>query len=253
MAHPAVLELNKIEGRFFPKFDDWLSLMLAAFQRDDPTYLKVLERYGPREDGKPHPADHFARALGAIMLEMQKDNETGVIRDHLGEIYETNGAAEREMAQFFTPMPLCELMARMTIDDSAPEKACIADPACGSGRLLLACIRLRPNGVFFGVDKDVTCAKMAALNMLWRNVNATIIWGDCLRVKASGGWMTAQTSLGGRVEAFDAARAQMLLEGSINAFMAAPQPPAAPAITPDPKPDDVPPKEDKGGQFSMDL
>jgi len=31
MAHPAVLELKKIEGRFFPKFDDWLSLMLAAF------------------------------------------------------------------------------------------------------------------------------------------------------------------------------------------------------------------------------
>jgi hypothetical protein len=64
---------------------------------------------------------------------------------------------------------------------------------------------------------DVTCAKMAALNMLWRNVNATIIWGDCLRGKANGGWMTAQTALGGRVEAFDAAHAQTLLEASINA------------------------------------
>jgi type I restriction-modification system DNA methylase subunit len=144
MAHPAFLELKKIEGRFFPKFDDWLSLMLAAFERDDPAYLKVLERYGPREDGTPHPADHFAHALGAIMLEMRKDNEAGVIRDHLGEIYETEGAAEREMAQFFTPMPLCELMARMTVDDSAPENARIADPACGSGRLLLACTVFGP-------------------------------------------------------------------------------------------------------------
>lgn len=254
VTHPAVLELKKIEGeRFFRKFDDWLGLMLAAFQRDDPTYLKILERYGPREDGKPHPADHFARALGVILFEMQKDNEAGVIRDHLGEIYETEGAAEREMAQFFTPMPLCELMARMIIDDNAPEKASIADPACGSGRLLLACIRLRPNGVFFGVDKDVTCAKMAALNLLWRNVNATIIWGDCLRVKANGGWMTAQTSLGGRVEAFDAARAQMLLEDSINALRAAPQPSPLPASVVEVKPSREPPKEDKGGQFSMDL
>lgn len=95
----------------------------------------ILERYGPWEDGKPHPADHFARALGVILQEMQKDHDAGVIRDHLGEIYETEGAAEREMAQFFTPMPPCELMAQMIVDENAPEDARIADPACGSGRL----------------------------------------------------------------------------------------------------------------------
>ncbi|WP_169309574.1 N-6 DNA methylase [Rhodomicrobium vannielii] len=70
---------------------------------------------------------------------MHQDNADGVIRDHLGDIYEAERAAEREMAQFFTPMPLCELMARITIDENAPEDARIADPACGSGRLLLAC------------------------------------------------------------------------------------------------------------------
>jgi hypothetical protein len=254
MTHPAVLELKKIEGeRFFRKFDDWLGLMLAAFERDDPRYLAILERYGPREEGNPHPADHFARALGAIHLEMQKDNEAGVIRDHLGEIYESEGAAEREMAQFFTPMPLCELMARMIIDENAPEDARIADPACGSGRIFLACIRIRPKGFYFGVDKDVTCAKMAALNMLWRNVNACIIWGDSLRVIGKGGWMTAQTALGGRVEAFDAARAQTLLEDSITALRTAPQPSPPPAPAVEVKPACESPKEDKGGQFSMDL
>lgn len=254
MTHPAVRELKKIEGeRFFRKFDDWLGLMLAAFERDDPTYLKILERYGPRERGKAHPADHFARALGAIHHGMQEDNQAGVIRDHLGEIYETEGAAEREMAQFFTPMPLCELMAQMIVDENAPEDARIADPACGSGRLFLACIRLRPKGFYFGVDKDVTCAKMTALNLLWRNVNATVIWGDTLRMKANGGWMTSRTALGGQVAAFDAARAQMLLEDSINALRAAPKPSPTTEPLPDMKPAQEPPKEDKGGQFKMEL
>jgi hypothetical protein len=254
MTHPAVHELKKIEGeRFFRKFDDWLGLMLAAFERDDPTYLKILERYGPRQEGKPHPADHFAHALGAILQEMHKDNEAGVIRDHLGEIYETEGAAERETAQFFTPMALCEFMAQMIVDESAREDARIADPSCGSGRLFLACIRLRPKGFFFGVDKDATCAKMTALNLLWRNVDACILWGDCLRVKASGGWMTSRTALGGQVAAFDAVQAQRYLEDSISALRAAPQPSPATQQPPQVKSAQEPPKEDKRGQFKLEL
>jgi hypothetical protein len=94
---------------------------------------------------------------------------------------------------------------------------------------------------------------MTALNMLWRNVDACIVWGDCLRVKANGGWMTAQTALGGRVEAFDAARAQMYLEDSIEALRAAPPSPPSQTPSPEPKPTQKPPEEDKGGQFDMDL
>lgn len=53
MTHLAVRELKRIEGeRFFRKFDDWLGLMLAAFERDDPTYLKILERYRPTGGGQ---------------------------------------------------------------------------------------------------------------------------------------------------------------------------------------------------------
>jgi len=216
--HPAVRELRKIEGRFFRKFDDWLDLMLAAFAGDEERYMATMSRYGPREPGKSHPADHFANALGAIHLAMHEDNAASVLCDHLGEIYEAEGAAEREMAQFFTPMPLCELMARMTIDETAPENARIADPACGSGRLLMACIRLRPRGYYFGVDKDPTCAKMAALNMLWRNVDSHIVCGNSLTLTAQGGWMTSSTALGGRIRSIGSEVAQTLLEASVRAM-----------------------------------
>ncbi|MDZ4790809.1 MAG: N-6 DNA methylase [Hyphomicrobiales bacterium] len=181
MTHPVARELRKIAGvRFFQRFYDWLELSLAAFCRDEERYMETMRRYGPLVPGKNHPADHFAAALGAVHLAMAKDNEAGVIHDHLGEIYETEGASEKEMAQFFTPMPLCQLMARMTIDETTPEDAVISDPACGSGRFFLAAIPLRPNAHFIGVDVDRTCAKMAVLNMLWRNANATIIWGQHL-------------------------------------------------------------------------
>lgn len=253
--HPAVQELRKIEGRFFRKFDDWLDLMLSAFGKDEERYMATIGRYGPREPGKPHPADHFAHALGAIYLAMHQDNADGVIRDHLGEIYEAEGAAEREMAQYFTPMPLCELMARMTIDENAPEDAHIADPACGSGRLLVACIKLRPCGQYFGVDKDPTCAKMAALNMLWRNVDSRIVWGNTLTLQGHSGWMTTSTALGGHIQAFGPEVAQSLLEGALKA-MQAPAPSVETSLAEDgnaPAAEEAPKMVNVRGQFELDL
>ncbi|KAI94735.1 hypothetical protein T281_09300 [Rhodomicrobium udaipurense JA643] len=244
--HPATQELRKIAGeRFFRVFDDWLELALAAYAREEDRYMEVIRRYGPREAGKEHPADHFAHALGAIQLEMHKDNETGELRDNLGEIYEAEGGNERAMSQYFSPMPLCRMMASMLIDDTTPERASIADPACGSGRMLMACIPLRPKGYFFGVDLDRTCAKMAALNMLWRNVDSTIIWGDTLRLKGRGGWAIASTILGGQLRWLAEPEAQKLLEDSVRKMQPQPGPEPAPVI--------VPAREGKRGQFEMDI
>lgn len=52
--------------------------------------------------------------------------------------------------------------------------------------------------------------------------------------------------------AFDPARAQAFLEDPINALRAAPKL-SATAPLPDVKPAQEPPKEDKGGQFEMEL
>ena len=47
---------------FFTSFDDWLALAVNAFLRDDDAYMAIMRKYGPRESGRPHPADHFAHA-----------------------------------------------------------------------------------------------------------------------------------------------------------------------------------------------
>jgi hypothetical protein len=52
---------------FFRTFEDWLALAINAFLRDDPSYMAIMARYGPRTapmGEHDHPADHFARALG---------------------------------------------------------------------------------------------------------------------------------------------------------------------------------------------
>ena len=159
------------------------------------------------------------------------------------------------MAQFFTPMPLCELMARMTIDETAPENARIADPACGSGRLLMACIRLRPRGYYFGVDKDPTCAKMAALNMLWRNVDSHIVWGNSLSL--TGAWRLDdeqhhawrdRSGASGRI------LRRTLLEASVRAMETSPVPAEkVEAGVPETATADIPKLVNVRGQFEMDL
>jgi hypothetical protein len=55
---------------------------------DVPECERILDRELSGKLNQPQPADHFAHAMGAVMLEMQKDNEKGDIRDHVGEIYE---------------------------------------------------------------------------------------------------------------------------------------------------------------------
>lgn len=65
--------------------------------------------------------------------------------------------------QFFTPEPVVELMAAITMPDELPDTALVSDPACGSGRMLIAGIRRNRYATFLGTDTDLTCVHMTAL------------------------------------------------------------------------------------------
>jgi len=101
--------------------------------------------------------------------------------------------------------------------DDIPEDARIADPACGSGRHLIASSRKRPNATFFGTHLDHTCAMMTTLNMLYRNLNSYVVHGDSLRLLAHGGWMTRGTALGSVVRPMTQEQAQVFLEACLKA------------------------------------
>jgi hypothetical protein len=63
------------------------------------------------------------------------------------------------------------LEARPTRGDTA---------GCGSGRLITYQAESSPNAFFLGVDVDVTCTKMTAINLALLNVDGHIVHGDAL-------------------------------------------------------------------------
>ena len=182
---------------FFRSFEEWLTLAINAFLRDDEAYMAIMRRYGPREAPmgvKDHPADHFARALGTWMHAMQQEPA-----DYLGRVYEEQAVTNHYAGQFFTPESLTELMAQITMPDELPDTAIVNDPACGSGRMLIAGIRRNRRATFLGTDTDLTCVHMTALNCLVRNANTYVIHGNSLSLETWGGFYVRRSPFGGEL------------------------------------------------------
>lgn len=55
------------------------------------------------------------------------------------------------------------------------------DPACGSGRFLIAAHAKFPGNYCCGEDIDRTCALMTVCNFILHGVNGEVIWHDSLR------------------------------------------------------------------------
>ena len=111
--------------------------------------------------------------FSALVEEMEERTDSGTGNDVLGDYYERN-LPKKGKSQFFTPWPICQFMAKSSIEatdrvDSRPLR--ILEPACGSGRLLLASAKeAGPNNEYYGIDLDHTCIKMTALNLFLNGV-----------------------------------------------------------------------------------
>ncbi|MDH4101599.1 MAG: N-6 DNA methylase [Nitrospirota bacterium] len=176
--------------------------MIYALMRNDDEYLKIVGKY--RND-RPHgerEIDHFCNAFGLLMKHMAETNE-----EALGQVYEQWEIANKHNGQFFTPVHVCNFIAQMIAgNDEAPS---ISDPACGSGRLLIAKLKTMTNAqadkaVFVGQDVDFTCVMMCALNFVFFNVNGYVIWGNALaRTDYRRVFRTVRSYMGGSIIEID--------------------------------------------------
>lgn len=117
-----------------------------------------------------------------ILLQHLKVGEQGLSWfDAFGLYFETfNSKWSREKrGQFFTPEPICEFMARCNITEDM-EKQTISDPACGSGRFLLASHAYNPKNYHYGQDIDYTCCLMSSVNMMMHGIIGEVVWGNSL-------------------------------------------------------------------------
>jgi len=198
---PVLDPLREIESRGYNRYNvfcDWISLMLYALQRKDEPYLDILDDYGrgrDRDRGNRTP-DLFSEAHRELMQLMQKTNQ-----EVLGVAYEAFGMDNDAFGQHFTPHSTCDLMAEILMDSGSPDPPItIADPACGSGRMLVHAARqVNETTICFGQDKDELCAEMTALNLCFFNMNGVVVLGDTIRVESRRAWRTQNTALGGEV------------------------------------------------------
>lgn len=110
------------------------------------------------------------------------DNDGEGFYDALGDLFMDCVSFGRN-GQFFTPQEVCDMMAVMTYGDGLEDGKSVNDPACGSGRMLLAMAKRNRRLKFYGADNDLTCVKMAALNMLVNSMKGEVAWMNTLSME----------------------------------------------------------------------
>ncbi|MDB4921228.1 N-6 DNA methylase [Mucilaginibacter sp.] len=100
--------------------------------------------------------------------------------DPIGALYEAE-ISKGKNGQFFTPDPICDFMAMMAGIESLQNDKTVYDPACGSGRMLLAAAKINRRLKFYGADIDEVCCKMTVVNMLLNSLTGEVCHIDTLR------------------------------------------------------------------------
>lgn len=180
-------------------FEDFLSAIVCSFSMGqlEDRYMEIAARYSDGNKGN-RGIDIIAHAFGELVNAMEKTKA-----DILGDFFEgciTFG----ENGQFFTPEALCEVLARMTIDENQPVREDgsplrINDCACGSGRILLAAAKLAPGSILYGCDVDHRCVMMTTINLALNGLRGYAVWGDSLRLVEHGHYAVGEMGIPGLV------------------------------------------------------
>lgn len=132
------------------------NLMLAALQRDDDQYLDILDDYdrGRDHDHGERPADRFSVAFGELIAADGR-LQSGRPRDGVRGVRD----AERRLRPALHPSQCAAGMAEMLTTGEEPDPpVTIADPACGSGRMLVLAARQHDvPTICVGQDEDPLC------------------------------------------------------------------------------------------------
>lgn len=152
-------------------FSDLLEMTLCALQlgKAEQRYHQIVQRYDRPE------VETFSKAFAALVMEMTGDG-SGLV-DVLGEYFMQEVSFGRN-GQFFTPQPLCDMLSGI-IRANGPGYR-VADPACGSGRMLLSAAKLSRSLLLYGADNDLTCVHMATINLCLNGLFGEIAWMDTL-------------------------------------------------------------------------
>lgn len=160
-------------------FDDFLEMVICSLSlgAKEDRYHEIVRGYE-----KPD-AYLMAEAFGALVIEI--DNKGEGLKDGFGDFY-MEYLSHGHNGQFFTPEPICDMMARMLNPAGFGER--VADCCCGTGRMLMSAAKISRNCLFFGADIDRTCAMMCVINLCLNGLLGEVCWMDTLMNRFYGGW-----------------------------------------------------------------
>lgn len=134
----------------------------------------------PRSNYSPDEVSKLVKLISILGESMDDYN------DGLGDFF-MEYLSFGKNGQFFTPQPICDMMASMTVanNDNKPGMS-VCDCACGSGRTLLAAAKVFRDFTFVGSDIDLTCVKMCTLNLAYNSLVGEVAWMNTLSLEHYG-------------------------------------------------------------------
>jgi type I restriction enzyme M protein len=162
-------------------FSDFIEYSIHCFSEPNEHLDKKFEQYG--------------NVLHDLFRDMILIYQDGIERegwyDGLGEFYEAIASKyqKSDFGQFFTPRSIVDFMVSINGIKDASFGQTVIDPACGSGRFLIAVQSEKQGLLLFGQDLDRTCCLMTVFNMLVHGCVGEVVWGDTLAHEYRQGWL----------------------------------------------------------------
>ncbi|MDR6819807.1 hypothetical protein J2X76_005004 [Neorhizobium sp. 2083] len=175
---------------------------LGQFEGREARYLEIIRKYDHAT------METFARIMGEVTMAMEDGPQ-----DILGATFHALELHNKARGQFFTPYPICRMMAQMLagsredIGKIIEERGFLTaqEPAVGSGAMIVALAEaIRDAGFNYqqrlhvtAVDIDRRAVHMAYIQFSLLHIPATVLVGDSLAVRFHEEWHTLAHIMGG--------------------------------------------------------
>ena len=177
------------------------SVDLAQRNEREKRYMSVIKKYEPSE------VHRFPQMLAELTMAMEYGPD-----DVLGQVFSELELGNSARGQFFTPYPVCQIMASQLIGDGkelrerSQERGFVTlnEPACGAGAMVIAFAEaMKKSGLNYqsylhvtAQDVDQRAVHMAYLQLSLMHIPAILILGNTIMLEEREHWYTPAHILG---------------------------------------------------------
>jgi len=168
------------------------SVNLLDWEEKEKQYLDLIKKY------KKEELEKFPEILGELIMALEKEPS-----DILGQVFMEMDLGNKWKGQFFTPMPVAELMAEVSIDQirktiDKDGYITVNEPAAGAGAMVIALANvLKRNGINYQKqmvaitqDIDIKSVYMAYIQLSLLGIPAKVIHANTLTLEVYEEWDT---------------------------------------------------------------